>query len=114
MRAAHGLPLVLSIRCMLAALRPIITASSDCANSMNILRFLKKFAWSALLAGMVQGAFGFSMYGQFDFWQVDQLSYQTAYSGFNEGPFGLADAPLGGPMNLGEEYRWNIPVLYYS
>src|SRR5947209_8868341 len=80
-----------------------------------MLRFLKKFAWAGLLAGTVQGAFGFSMLGPFDSWQVTQLGYQTGFLGFNEPhPPGVIDLPLGGPMNLGEEYRWNIPVLYYS
>src|SRR5207249_2381564 len=21
---------------------------------------------------------------------------------------------IGGPMNLGQEYRWNVPIMYYS
>ncbi len=79
-----------------------------------MLRFLKKFAWAGLLAGTVQGAFGFSLLGQFDTWQVTQLSYDRGFTGFNEGPATVGDAPIGGPMNLGEEFRWNIPVLYYS
>src|SRR5438445_13457910 len=80
-----------------------------------MLRFLKKFAWAGVLAGTVLGAFGFSMLGPFDSWQVTQLGYQTGFLGFNEPhPPGVIDLPLGGPMNLGEEYRWNIPVLYYS
>src|SRR6266404_2286729 len=79
-----------------------------------MLRFLKKFAWAGLLAGTVQGAFGFSMLGPFDTWQVEQLAYHTLFVGFNEGPASLADPPIFGPMDLGEEYRWNIPVVYYS
>src|SRR6266700_864743 len=79
-----------------------------------MLRFLKKFAWAGLLAGTVQGAFGFSMLGPFDIWMVDQLGYLRGFAGFNEGPAGVLDIPLGGPMTLGDEYRWNIPVLYYS
>src|SRR5258706_15596155 len=80
-----------------------------------MMRFLKKFAWAGVMAGTLQGAFGFSMLGPFDSWQVTQLGYQTGFLGFNEPhPPGVIDFPLGGPMNLGEEYRWNIPVLYYS
>src|SRR6267142_1089332 len=79
-----------------------------------MLRFLKKFAWTALLVGTVQGAFGFSMRGPFDTWMVPQLAYNVAFSGFNEGPAGLLDLPYSAPMNLGEEYRVNTPVLYYS
>lgn len=54
------------------------------------------------------------MLGPFDTWQVTQLSYQTRFTGFNEGPAILGDSPNGGPMNLGEEYRYNIPTLNYA
>src|ERR1043166_3120706 len=66
-----------------------------------MLRFLKKFACVSLVLGTVQSTFAFSMLGPFDFWQVTQLSLNLP-------------GDLGGPMNLGEEYRYNIPVLYYS
>jgi hypothetical protein len=66
-----------------------------------MLQFLKKFAWAGLLALMVQGASAFSLLGPFDVWQTTILSYQQP-------------GDLGGPQNLGEEYRYNIPVLYYA
>jgi len=82
-----------------------------------MLQFLKKFAWAGLLAAMIQGASAFSLLGQFDDWQVNALSYQTAFGGgfFEGAPLGSSqDIPIGGPMNLGEEYRWNMPTLYYA
>ena len=54
------------------------------------------------------------MLGPFDTWQVTQLSYQTRFSGFNDLPAIVNDAPIGGPMNLGEEYRYNIPTINYA
>lgn len=65
-----------------------------------------------LLAGAVQSASAFSMLGQWDDWQVEQLEY-IVLDGLN-GQEGVLDAPIGGPMNLGEEYRWNIPVINYA
>ncbi len=52
------------------------------------------------------------------------LSCVTSLKGFSLlGPFGLWMTPqvgmartgdIGGPMNLGEEYRWNVPVITYA
>ncbi len=54
------------------------------------------------------------MLGPFDTWQVDSIGYTTRFTGFNDPPAIWADAPLGGPMNLGEEFRYNIPILNYA
>lgn len=54
-----------------------------------------------LLVALPQ-AFGFALLGPFENWQVPALGYNT---------FGN-DA--GGPKNLGEEYRWNIPTIRYA
>lgn len=35
--------------------------------------------------------------------------WQTPRLGYNTNP-----AIIGGPMSLGEEYRWNVPVVYYG
>lgn len=75
---------------------------------------IKKVFLMGLLLGTVQFCSAFSMLGQFDSWQVNTLSYQTRFSGFNEGPSGWSDAPLGGPMNLGEEYRMNVDTISYA
>ncbi len=77
-----------------------------------MLRFLKKFAWAGLLVAMIQGASAFSLLGPLDSWQTLDLSYPIPPD-VSDG-LGIFDTPLGGPQNLGEEYRWNIPVLYYA
>jgi len=52
----------------------------------------------ALLLGAGQSADAFSMLGPNAPWQVFELWYDDE----------------GGPMNLGEEYRWNIKTIYYA
>lgn len=56
---------------------------------------------SLLLAGAAQQVSAFSLIGAFDTWMTQEVGYQLG-------------ADLGGPMNLGEEYRWNIPVITYG
>ncbi len=55
----------------------------------------------------LQTSWAFSLLGPIanggDAWQVDPLGYN--YPG---------SADIGEPKNLGEEYRWNTPVLYYA
>jgi hypothetical protein len=55
-----------------------------------------------LAIGLVasEGAHGFSLTGPKTPWQVARIGY----------PDGL----LFGPMNLTDEYRWNVPTAYYS
>jgi len=48
-------------------------------------------------------ALGFSMVGPFPAWQVQTIGYSVPNS-----------IEIGGPMNLGEEYRWNRPVITYG
>ena len=43
----------------------------------------------------------FSLLGPFKEWQVGEIGYQLV-------------GDIGGPMNLGEEYRWNIPIITYA
>ncbi len=55
-----------------------------------------------LLWNMTQ-AFGFTLLGSpLAPWQTPRLGYDL------NAPF------FGGPVNLGEEYRWNVPVVYYG
>jgi len=54
------------------------------------------------MLGMVAKCAAFSMLGPFDSWQVPRIAYN---------PYG---GDIGGPMNLGEEYRWNVKTLYYG
>jgi len=67
---------------------------------MRLLRLL-------LVGGCLYGAWlpgrAFTLLGPPATWMTHQLGYDVA-------------APLMtyGPMNLGEEYRWNVPILYYA
>jgi hypothetical protein len=57
-------------------------------------------------------AMGFSLVGPFDTWQVPNLNYNPGSSLFPiRSPRG---ADLGGPQNLGEEYRRNVGSLFYA
>jgi len=70
-----------------------------------MLRIARTIGCLALLAFGAQPASGFSLLGPLanapDAWQVPEIGY------------GLAD-DIGAPKNLGEEYRWNTPVIYYG
>ena len=70
-----------------------------------MLRFVKQLGWLAALVCGFQPAFGFSLLGPLanggDAWQTPDIGY------------GLAD-DIGAPKNLGEEYRWNTPYIYYA
>ncbi len=77
-------------------------------------QLLKRTWWVWLCAGGLQSASAFSMLGSFDDWQVSALSYDRGFFGFNDPPAIVGDIPVGGPMNLGEEFRWNVPVVNYA
>ena len=66
-----------------------------------MLRMFKRIAWIGLLAVGGLTAQGFSLIGPYASWQVHDLGYQLR-------------GDLGGPMNIGEEYRRNTPVMYYA
>jgi len=64
---------------------------------------IKKLLLGSVLTLTVNGAFAFTLLGRNDgTWQTPRLGYVTS------------SAIIGGPMNLGEEYRWNVPVVYYG
>lgn len=63
-------------------------------------RFNSILAAGLLCGGLSHPAQAFSLLGPFPAWQTAEIGYQ------------LGD--LGGPMNLGEEYRYNIPLLTYA
>src|SRR5512133_1174855 len=67
-----------------------------------MLRSLKRFLWMGLLAGGLQASFGFSLGGPIN------EAYQVPVIGYN-----LA-GDINAPKNLGEEYRRNTPVMYYT
>lgn len=79
-------------------------------------RFLKRCSWALLLAAGLQTASPFSMVGPAETHQTSNLGYIR-----------MADTPFTGsgwfiwftdfsyhPKNLGEQYRWSVPDLYYS
>lgn len=65
-----------------------------------MLRLFKNSWWILCLALGVQSASAFSMWGLREPYQIGSLSYI--------GDFSFT------PKNLGEEFRWNMPTLYYT
>jgi hypothetical protein len=65
-----------------------------------MLRTLKTYGCVAMLAVAIQGASAFTLLGPREPYQTLQLGY---IGDFSEQPH-----------NIGEEYRWNVPVLYYT
>ncbi|PYK97697.1 MAG: hypothetical protein DME19_15400 [Verrucomicrobia bacterium] len=60
---------------------------------------LKKLSCLLLGAiGIAQTAGAFSLIGLRPDWQTDRRGYSGDF----------------GPMNIGEEYRWNVPTVYYG
>ena len=68
-----------------------------------MLRFVKKIACLLPLIFTGQFAWGFALLGPLEPYQVVTIGYGGDYA-----------ADIGGPHNLGEEYRRNMPVLYYA
>jgi hypothetical protein len=66
-----------------------------------MLRFVKMTGALAAMLCAAPAVHGFSLLGPFDAWQTTTLSYQLP-------------GDIGGPMNLGEEYRWTSPTLFYA
>jgi hypothetical protein len=54
-----------------------------------------------LLAGGIHQVSAFSLFGEFAEWQEEEIGYQLP-------------TDLGGPMNLGEEYRMNLRTITYG
>ncbi len=73
-----------------------------------------------VLAAGLQSSRAFSLLGPetpsngADNWQTAVIGYHLAYadSSIPGGPMYLGD--IGGPRNLGEEYRRNVPIVYYT
>jgi hypothetical protein len=68
--------------------------------------FQKTFLLALAIVGAGNGASGFSLLGPFDTWQTTAIGYNSP------GTFAFAD--IGGPMNRGEEYRWNERTITYG
>lgn len=67
-----------------------------------MLRKLSSLWLATLLALTVPRAVAFSLLGAPDTWQVQIIGYQ------------IDGTDIGAPMNLGEEYRLNLPMLTYG
>src|SRR5687768_5650833 len=68
------------------------------------MRRLKIFLLSVLCILTMPSARGFSLLGPFEAWMTPPIGYDP----FSDGQM------LGGPMNIGEEYRWNLPTITYA
>lgn len=66
-----------------------------------MVRILKYCLWLTVLILGMERASAFSLLGPFEAYQQQVLTYQVG-------------GDLGGPQNLGEEYRRNTPVIYYT
>ena len=66
-----------------------------------MVQLLKRYCWLAVLGLCVLRAPAFSLLGPYETWQVPEVSYQEP-------------GDLGGPHNLGEEFRRNTPTMYYA
>jgi hypothetical protein len=66
-----------------------------------MIRSVRNTLAAVFLAAAIQQGAAFSLHGPFDTWQVETIGYQIG-------------ADIGGPMNLGEEYRWNVPEIFYG
>jgi hypothetical protein len=64
--------------------------------------FLKVFGVALLLVVCFVNSKAFSLLGPNAEWMVPRLGYN------------LSTPPYGGPMNLGDEYRWNVPEIHYA
>ncbi|RME92350.1 MAG: hypothetical protein D6766_10205, partial [Verrucomicrobia bacterium] len=67
-------------------------------------RFIPIVAAGLLSLGLAPRGLAFSLIGPFPAWQTQEIGYQI----------NINEPDLGGPMNLGEEYRHNIPLLTYG
>jgi hypothetical protein len=79
---------------------------------------IKRYLWIVLLASGLQTGWSFALLGPLanlsDNWQTAVIGYGYAYTsyGLPGGPVYLGD--IGGPKNIAEEYRRNVPVIVYS
>ena len=65
----------------------------------------KLFVIVAFILAGAEHLCAFSLLGPHPPWQTTRIDYEPAAPG---------DRPIGGPMNINEEYRWNVPILYYG
>src|ERR1051325_1401418 len=84
------------------------------ANKFSMLSVLKRTATLAVLALSVQLSHGFALLGPFEPYQGPVIGYQFPYAEVLSpgAPTSLQD--LGGPHQYDQEFRRNLPILYYS
>ncbi|MBI2924591.1 MAG: hypothetical protein HYY24_02675 [Verrucomicrobia bacterium] len=63
---------------------------------------LKKILCIGVTVGLSQAAWAFTLHGPVEGWQTEEIGYD------------IRGVDIGGPKNLGEEYRWTMPVLTYA
>ncbi len=85
---------------------PGIIESFGSANTVMIQRFLSVAVLGALALAAGLSARGFSLLGPFDGYQTTELYYDPNPTIYGD--------DIGGPQNLGEEYRWNVPNIVYA
>lgn len=66
-----------------------------------MVRMFKQFFWLMMLTLSVERATAYVFLGPFEPWQTPEIAHNLG-------------GDLGGPHNLGEEFRRNTPVLYYT
>src|SRR5438876_6006931 len=70
-----------------------------------MIRFIKICLLLLACSAFSQEARAFSLLGPY---ANDGVVWQTARIGYNIG------GDIGGPMNIGQEYRWNLPQVFYA
>ena len=79
-----------------------------------MVRMFKRFLWVALLALGLARSSAFVILGPYETYQVAALTYGVYPVGPTFFNFENTIPELGGPKNLGEEFRRNHPVMYYT
>ena len=86
---------------------------------MNACQALRKFAVGLVFSCLlVSPCFGFALLGPYEDWmQVSnsfRLSQMFPEADVNDGEITYIPGDIGGPMPIGSEYRWNVPVISYA
>ncbi len=66
-----------------------------------MLQIIRRYLFLVILTASSLHGLAFSLLGPYAAWMTPQIGYQWP-------------GDIGGPMNLGEEYRWNVPVISYA
>lgn len=80
--------------------------------------FRRLLTGCALFCLLVSPCFGFALLGPYEDWmqvsnsfRLSQLGVESSYS---DGDVTYIPGDIGGPMPIGSEYRWNVPVISYA